>query len=228
MQPIVSQIATILNLNPQNDVYILAFFLLMWLIMWFLWAAKIYESMFWLVLWISIFIVLQVLLWYSGNDGYVLPFLNEWISRFIIWSSVYLIVILPVLVPINWWFSFSGTKNPLAKIFITIFLVVLFILFFFSVFIWLIEKIYIFKIESAFSLLKKWDMFNNFISWSKIYLFITSYLHIVIVFWVFFIIYKLLFADIINSMVVWLLSSLFKKKWGWGGGWHDDWGHGHH
>jgi hypothetical protein len=222
MQQIALQIWNILWLNPQNDVYILFWFFIFFMIFAILGTAKIYESLFWIVLWISIFIVIQILLWYSWNDSYTLTFLSEWIVKFIVWSSVYLILILSILVPINWWFQGSTTKNPIFKIWITIFLSVLLILLFSSVLVWLIEQIYIFKIDNAFSLLKKWPKFTEFLVWSKIYAFLISYINFIIVFWVFFVIYKILFADIVSSMLKWFFIAIFKKKdkwWDWGGGW---------
>ncbi|EKD66028.1 MAG: hypothetical protein ACD_49C00067G0014 [uncultured bacterium (gcode 4)] len=227
MQQIILQIWNTLGLNPQNDVYILIWFFVFFIIFAILWTSKIYEALFWIVLWISIFIVVQILLWYSGNDSYSLTFMSEKIVKFIVGSSVYLIIILSILVPINWWFQGSSTKNPALKIFVTIFLSSLLILLFSAILAWLIEQIYIFKIDNAFSLLKKWPKFTEFLSWSKIYAFLISYIHIIIVFGVFYVIYKLLFADIVSSMLKWFLSSLFKKKdkWAWDWDWEDYWHH---
>lgn len=225
MQEIVLQIWNILWLNPQNDVYILFGFFIFFVIFAILWTSKIYESLFWIILWISIFIVVQILLGYTWNDSYALTFMNEKIVKFIVWSSVYLIIILAILVPINWWFQGSTTKNPALKIWVTIFLASLLILLFSAILVWLIEQIYIFKIENAFSLLKKLPTFTNFLTWSKIYTFLISYINYIIVFWVFFVIYKLLFADIIVSMLKWFFASIFKKKSVW---WDWEWNHDEH
>ena len=240
VQVIVNQIAIFLRLNPHNDVYILWVFLVFVIIYSILWITKIYESLFWVVLWISIFIVLQTLLGYNWQDWYILPFFNQAFLQFLVSSSIYLILILSVLIPINSWLNINEPRNPWVKVILTLLLASFYVIFLFWILIWLIEKIYIFKYDNIFNFIKKIPAWNNFISWSKIYQFLIDNIHIIVVFWTVFVIYKLIFSDIINAILIWFYGSIknmMANRWagGGGGGWgwyedhdeHGDDGHWH-
>ncbi|EKE26102.1 MAG: hypothetical protein ACD_4C00439G0004 [uncultured bacterium (gcode 4)] len=225
MQEILIQISDFLNINPNNDIYILGVLLIFIIIFLILWITKIYESLFWAVLGISIYIVLQSFLWNNWQDWYIIPFFSQNFLSFIVSSSLYLIIILSFLIPINSSLNINEPKNPWIKIALTLILSLIHTVFFFGILIWLTEKIYIFKTyTNAFNLIKKIPTWNNFISWSKVYEFFMQNIHIIIVFWTVFVIYKVIFSDIVNAILNWFLVSMknmMANKWWWGW-WHED------
>lgn len=231
MQDIIVQIATLLNM-PNVDVYFLFWLLSIFWIFCFIGITKIYEIFFWLVLWISIFIVLQFLLL---NPNIQVPsYININIAKYFVSSSVYLIFILSALVPLNSWLNIKESNNTWIRIFQIIILSTFLVLFYFNLIIWFTEKIYIYNIDSAFVLLKKISSLNEFISQSLIYSKIKLYSSEISLAWIFFVIYRLIFNDIVNMFISSIITSL-KKIWNsrswWSWWWHedhDDWWHWHH
>lgn len=225
LQTIINQIAIFLNINPHNDVYILWVFLIFIIIYAILWITKIFESLFWIVLWISIFIVLQALLWYSWQDWYTLPFFSKTFLQFIISSSIYLILILSILIPLNSWLNIKEPKNPWVKVVISLILSTIYTIFFFWILCSLIEKVYIFKYDNIFNFIKKVPAWNDFISWSKIYNLLIQNIHIIVVFCTIFVIYRLIFSDIVNAIFLGFYSSvknMIASRWGGWWGWHEE------
>ncbi|MDD2486849.1 MAG: hypothetical protein PHS92_00560 [Candidatus Gracilibacteria bacterium] len=239
MQEIIIKIADFLQINPNNDVYILGVFLVFIIIYSILGITKIYESLFGIVLGISILIVLQTLLGYNGDNQYVLPFFSKTFLQFLISSSIYLILILSVLIPLNSGLNINEPRNPGVKVVVTLALSVIYTIFFFGILCGLIEKIYIFKYDNIFNFIKKIPAWNDFIAGSYIYALFIKNIHIIVVFGTIFVIYKLIFADIINALMNGFyisIKNMIASRGGGGGGGHDgghedmeeeDHGHGH-
>lgn len=231
MQNIIIQIATFLNI-PNIDVYFVWIILILFILFCVLWITKIYEVLFWLVLWIAIFIVMQFLLL---NPNLQVPtFMNDTMAKFIVWSSIYLIFILSILVPLNWSLHINEPKNTGIKVIQILLLSFILTIFYTAIIFWFIEKTYIFTLDNAFQFLKKVDFWNEFTSESKLYPLIINQVPSITLFWVFFVIYKVTFSDVINMIIKTSFDTIKKivKSWGWGGGhddwwWHDDW-HWHH
>lgn len=222
MQAIILQISTILHISSV-DVYILFGAFVLFVFFCFFWITKIYEILFWLVLWISIFIVFQFLL---INPNLSVPtFINLSISKFVIGMSIYLIFILSILVPLNSSLNIKETKNMLFKIFQIVFLSAILTVLYSAIIIWFIEKTYIYKIDNAFALIKKMEFWNAFVASSKLYPMIHDQVPSITLFWVFFVFYVLTFSDMVNILLISILET-FKKMiknagkqasswWGW-------------
>ena len=236
MQDIVLKISLALKV-PTIDVYFIAILLVLFIIFCILWIQKIYEVLFWLVLWIAIFIVFQYLLL---NPNLTVPdFINVKISKFIVWSSIYLIFILSILVPLNWWLHISEPRNPLWKILQTVLLSAWLLIFYMAIISWFVEKTYIYTLDNALSFIKKLSFWSEFSSSSLMYWYLKKYIPHITLFSVLFVIYRVTFNDVVNMVLKMIFDSLWKmmkslqasmKKWwgGWGGWdhWDDDhWGH---
>lgn len=238
MESIISQIAGFLW-TSDVDVYFIFFLIAVFAIFCFLGITKIYEILFWLVLWIAIFIMLQFLL--TNPNVQVPEIISQSFAKFIVWSSIYLIFLLSFLVPLNSSLSIKEPKNAWIKVVYLFSLAALVLAFYLAILTWFIEKTYIFNIDSAFIFLKKLQFWAEFSLNSKYYIYITKYVPEITLFGIFFVIYRLVFNDIVNMFAVAIIASLgamIKKwwgPWGWGWSWHDDhddhddhgW-HGHH
>ncbi|EKE29198.1 MAG: hypothetical protein ACD_2C00209G0012 [uncultured bacterium (gcode 4)] len=231
MQDVTLKISTLLHI-PAIDVYFLAIILVIFFIFCALWITKIYEVLFWLVLWIAIFIVFQYLLL---NPNLTIPsFINQWVAKYIVWSSIYLIFILSILIPINGSLHIHEPKNKAAKYAQIFLLSVLLTTFYFAIIIWFLEKTYIYTLDNAFIFIKKMAFWTEFSTQSDIYKIILKNVPNITLFWVFFVIYRVTFWDLVNMMLaatVDIFKKMWKKWWGWGWGkpawgWGDhSWGH---
>ena len=229
MQDIVIQIANVIKVSTY-DVYLLTALLIIFIIFCILWINKMFEVMAWIVLWISVFIVFQYLLL---NPNLTVPtFIDHKVGKFIVWTSVYLIFILSILIPVNWSFHIKDPKNIWIKIAYTLWISWLVMLTFLAIIVWFIEKIYIYNIDNAFQLLTvKLTSWWEFSAKSIVYWFLKTNVPTITLFSVFFIIYMITF----NDLVILILKSSWEVlskiwKWGWGWGWwggHDDTWHHH-
>lgn len=204
MEDIIGKIAIFLNL-PQVDVYFLFIIVVLFWVFTFLGIKIIYEVLFGLVMGLAIYIVAQFLL---TNPSISVPtFISPSIAKFIVGSTIYLIIILSILIPINWWITLKIVSNPLLRFFQSMFFSLFLIFFYFATLIWFVEKIYIFNNDNVFNLIKRVEFWTNFSSQSKIYLLIFDNIPNITIIWVFFVIYRLIFNDIINL----LLFTVFEK-----------------
>ncbi|EKE28302.1 MAG: hypothetical protein ACD_3C00082G0014 [uncultured bacterium (gcode 4)] len=234
MQNVILQISSILHI-PSIDVYFLAIILLIFFIFCALWITKIYEVLFWLVLGIAIFIVFQYLLL---NPNLSIPsFVSHDIAKYVVWSSIYLIFILSILIPINWSLHIHEPKNKFAKYVQILLLSILLTTFYVAIIIWFLEKTYIYTLDNAFIFIKKLAFWTEFSTQSAIYKIILKNVPNITLFWVFFVIYRITFWDLVNMVLnaaldivkkMWKWGGWGGGKWGWWGGWGGWGGWGHH
>lgn len=215
LESIILTVATALSITPM-DVYVLVSFLVFLAVFAFLGIERIYSVFFGIVLGIGIFVLLSTLLSPQYQTPETLSLISNTFAKTIIGSSVYLIFILMVLVPMNGNLAISYPKTPLGKTLQIPLLAVFLFCFFFATVIGLAEHSYIFvSTDSAFTLLKSTVFYADFQS-SKFFLFVFSHLPTTIILGIGFIIYKLLFADIIHPIILSLLASLKKGRSGGG------------
>lgn len=100
LDTVISSIATPLAITS-IDVYVLFFFLIFLLVFAFLGIGKIYDTFFGLVFGIGIFTLLSTLLSPQYQNAETSRIFGETITKAVIGSSVYLVFILSILVPIN-------------------------------------------------------------------------------------------------------------------------------
>lgn len=236
MQDIVIMIADNLRIIgvdlPNIDIYFLAILIVFFIFFCIIWVTKIYEIMFWLVLWISIYIVLQFLL-LNPNPSLTVPkIISKEISIFLVWTTIYLIFILSILIPINWSFHNIEPKNKTLNIFMRIILSIGLVIFYLTIIAWFIEKVYIYDIvfnwehmKNAFELIKWYPFWIEFSSTSKLYFYIKEYIPATTLVWILLVIYKLIFSDIVNLIISPIIDSLNKMiKNAWKGWWNkSDW-----
>jgi hypothetical protein len=220
LESIIAQIAAMLSITSL-DVYVFFGLLVLIVIIAILGLARIYSVLFGTVLGIGIFVLFSTVLSPEYQTPETLSLISDTFAKALIGSSVYLIFILTVLVPMSGGISVTLPKTILGKIFQTITLTFLLILFLTAVFLGLIEKSYIFvHTNSAFVLIKKLTSYSELQS-SLLFTFVSAHLPTIIIVSIGFIVYKILFADIVNSLIASLIEQL-KKQRNAGGGGHEE------
>ncbi|MDP2104305.1 MAG: hypothetical protein Q8K26_05275, partial [Candidatus Gracilibacteria bacterium] len=130
-------------------------------------------------------------------------------------------------VPINGDLSISYPSSSPARFIQTFLISIGLFLFFTAVVVGLVERSYIFMgTESAFVLFKKFAFYSEF-QGSHFALFVISHLPSIVILGVGFIIYKLLFADIVYMLVLSIIASIKRRGGGNNGGQHHDDGGGY-
>lgn len=236
LDTLIIQIATALSITS-IDVYMLFVCILFCIVFMVAGIEKLYSVFFGIVLGIGIFVLLSTLLSPQYQTPETLSLISDTFAKIIIGSSVYLIFILAILVPMNGDLSISYPSSSPAR-FIQTFLISIGLFFFFAaVVLGLVERSYIFMgTESAFLLFKKMTFYSEFQS-SHFAVFVISHLPSIIILGVGFIIYKLLFADIVYLLILSAIASIKRRSGGnngWQqhydeGGWHEEYQeyHGH-
>ncbi|MDD2916594.1 MAG: hypothetical protein PHH70_01980 [Candidatus Gracilibacteria bacterium] len=225
LEAIIAQIATALSITPL-DVYVFFGVFIALIIFVAIGLTRIYSTFFGTVLGIGIYILFSTILSPELQTHETLSLISDTFAKVIIGSSVYLIFILTVLVPINGGVSVPLPKSPIGRIFQTFALSAGLILFLSAVLLGLIEKSYIFvHTDSAFALIKRFDLFSEL--QSSIFLaFVTAHLPTIIILSIGFIIYKMLFSEIIGAIIVSVLVSIKNRRSSLGDyGDHGDGGH---
>ena len=133
LDSIVAQISIQLSITP-FDVYIFFGVLVSVGIMAIMGLSKIYSIFFGSVLGIGIFVLFSTILSPELQTPETLSIISEAFAKALIGSSVYLIFILAVLVPINGGVSLSLPKTALGKMFQTIVISSVLILFLTAIF----------------------------------------------------------------------------------------------
>ena len=208
---IIAQIAAMLSITSL-DVYVFFGLLVLITIIAILGLARIYSTFFGTVLGIGIFVLFSTVLSPEYQTPETLSFISDTLAKTIIGSSVYLIFMLTILVPMSGGISVTLPKTLVGKIFQTITLVFLLVLFLTAVFVGLIEKSYIFvHTDSFFTFFKKLSFYSELQS-SLLFTFVSGHIPTIIILSIGFIIYKILFADIVNSLASSLIEQLKKQK----------------
>ncbi|MDD5377478.1 MAG: hypothetical protein PHH16_05200 [Candidatus Gracilibacteria bacterium] len=227
LDSIIAQIALALSITSL-DVYVFFGVFVAVGIIAALGLARIYSTFFGTVLGIGIFVLFSTILSPELQTPETLSLVSDTFAKILIGSSVYLIFILTILVPLNGGIVVTLPKSQLGKVFQTLALSLSLIIFLIAVFLGLVEKSYIFiHTDSAFILLKKLASYSELQS-SLLFRFVTSHLPTIIILSIGFIIYKLLFSDIVNALLASLIASIKKHKIGSGGGDHEESGHEEH
>ncbi|OIO75621.1 hypothetical protein AUJ87_04470 [Candidatus Gracilibacteria bacterium CG1_02_38_174] len=189
--------------------------------------TRIYSTFFGTVLGMGIFVLISTILSPEFQTPETLSLISDTFAKVLIGSSVYLIFILALLVPMNGGINVSLPKSALGMIFQTLILSFILVLFLLAVFLGLVDKSYIFlHTDSAFILMNKFASFSELQS-SLLFVFVSSHLPTIIILSIGFIIYKMLFADIVNTTMAGLIENIKKKKVTSGGDHHDR-GHEEH
>lgn len=202
------------------DVYLMFFILVISIILMILWSKVIFESLFGMIVGLSIFIVLHFLLLNNQCTNWcITQYIDIKLINFIVWSSSYLIFILSIIAPVYGLLGFKESQNPYIKYMALIIWSVLFVLFYMTIVIWFIEKTYIFKINNFFMFFNNIESFKAMKASSKIYGFLLRNIQLITVLWVFYTFYKLLFSEMVNSMLAWLIKYIKEKAaqkwWSW-------------
>ncbi len=216
------------------DIYVISVVLVLWIAFLIMGIQKVYESFFGLVIGLAIYLMLTVLLSPTYQTPETAKIISPLIAKFLIGSSTYLIFILFILTPISWGIPFPETKVKFFK-FLEHAAVAAFIwVFFFALVLGFASKTYIFNVDTAFGMIKNFWFYPQLLQ-GVIFSKISMYLQPIVLFGVLFLIFKMLFSDVIGvilgSIWKWLLSLKKRGQKEDGGhddhgGWHDD--HGGH
>ena len=214
MNELILTIATTLSVTPM-DVYIIVSWVIFWGIFLALGIQKTYEAYFGLIVGLAIFIMLSVLLSPAYQTPETAKIFSPEFSGFLVRSSAYLIFILFLLTPISGGIRFPQTSAKILRIIehiiISFFVGVLLI----ALVIGFVSKTYVFSVETGFILLKKFEVFRQILS-GIIFQEIAGNVQPIVLFGVLFLLYKLLFSEIVQTLLMafwgWLVS--LRKKWG--------------
>ena len=208
----ISTLASILHVT-NIDIYFIAYALVMMGIFIAIGVNRLYDCFFWLVAGIAIFIVLQVLFFWYTWDLSSGAIMDPGMAKFIVGSSIYLIFVLSILAPVNGVVQLEGgSKNRIINILQTIFLSLFLTIFYTAIIIWLAEKAYIFRLDSALSLLKRLDFWWQMSNTSMIYGMLYKNITWIIVAGVGFVIYKLVLGDIVMTVLGALMKAITSGK----------------
>ena len=120
-ETIIATIATPLSITP-IDVYILFAFLVFLIVFAVLGIERIYSVFFGVVLGIGIFVLLSTLLSPQYQTPEIRELISEGFAKVIVGSSVYLIFILSILVPMNGNLALTYPQKSLTRIIQTVLL----------------------------------------------------------------------------------------------------------
>ena len=163
---------------------------------------RIFEAAFGAIIGMGIYILLVVLL--IGNP----PLGTEWalfpfgFSVFLVSIAVYLVFILAILFPIHGGLVVSEPTQPTLYTLIYIFISGYLLFTFWAVCIYLIEQVYIFKVETVFVLLRSLPWYTEVVKSSWYYAFVMSHQNTIIPLWVVLMLYKLLISNLVNAALL--------------------------
>jgi hypothetical protein len=216
MDEIVLLVATTLSITP-IDVYVLAAGIIAWGILLIIGIQKTYEIYFGLVVGLAIYLMLTVLLSSAYQTPETIRIISPAVSSFMIGSSAYLIFILMILTPLSGGIRFPYTNTRLLRIVEHLIIAVVLIAFFCALVIGFIGRNYVFGIETGFVLLGKTLIYREMIS-GVILGYIAQHLQPFVLFSVIYLLYKILFSEIIGAVVLtlwyWILSLRYRARGG--------------
>ncbi len=231
MTEIVLTIATTLSMTPM-DVYVLFGGLIFWIVLVAIGIQKTYEVYFGLVVGLAIYLMLTVLLSPQYQTADTAKILSPGFSQFLIGSSAYLIFILMILTPLSGGIRFPQTRFKLLRGIELMGISIVILSLFGALVLGFANKTYIFGIDTGFVLLKKISLYPELIH-GKILGYIVTHIQPLVVFSVLFLLYKILFSEIVGALVLtvwyWIMSLRHRSKGGNydDGAGHDDHGGGH-
>jgi hypothetical protein len=216
MDEIVLLVANTLTITP-IDVYVLIAGLVVWVILLILGIQKTYEIFFGLVVGLAIYLMLTVLLSKAYQTPDTIRVISPAVSSFMIGSSAYLIFILMILTPLSGGIRFPYTNTRLLRIFEHLIIAAVLIAFFCALIIGFVGRSYVFGIETGLVLLGKTLIYREMIS-GVILGYIAQHVQPFVLFSVIYLLYKILFSEIIGAVVLtlwyWILSLRYRTHGG--------------
>ncbi|MFZ4461837.1 MAG: hypothetical protein ACOYN2_04935 [Patescibacteria group bacterium] len=153
--------------------------------------------------------MLSVLLSSQYQTVDTVKFFSPGVSNFLIGSSAYLIFILMILTPISGGIKVPHPRHIALKILAHLGVSIGLIIFITALILGFIKKTYIFGVDTGFTLIGKTLIYQSLLA-TKIIGWIASHLQPIILFGVMFMLYKLLFAEMLgtlmSALIVWLKS----------------------
>ncbi len=210
MNEIILKIATLLQVTPM-DVHILAVGFVLFVVFLAIGIQKTYEVFFGLVVGLAIYLMLTVLLAPQYQTADTVKFFSPGVSNFLVGSSVYLIFILMILTPISGGIKIPYPKNLILRIASHFLLAIALLVFMTALVMGFASKTYIFGIDTGFTLLGKTDLYHS-LQATKIMGWIGRHIQPIVLFGVFFMLYKLLFAEMVATLMVALIAWLKSLK----------------
>ncbi len=168
----------------------------------------LYEIAFGAIVGLGVYVLLAVLLIANptlGTTGGLLPF---GLSVFIISIVVYGVILLAIFFPMHGGLVTSETTHPVLYSLQYIFVAAFLFLGFFSVFAYMTEQVYLFKIGTIFVWLRDWSYYQESIRPSYIFYFVMTHQNIIIPLGVVLMVYKLLFSNIVTAAILSIIYNL--------------------
>lgn len=171
---------------------------------------RVYQTFFGAVLGLGIYILLATLMSSDSwtHTGYVF---SEHASTLVVGSSIYLIPLLSLLVPLNGAVRISVARNPYIRTAVGIPMIVLLILFFLAIMTGFSERVGIFDQKNAFSLFADTSWYAVYKA-ATIHDIVLVYLQPIVVVGTLATIYKFLFSEIIHALAASLVENIRKKR----------------
>lgn len=207
---LINALATAFQATPFDVFYFFIASVVVFLLFYFIPLRKVYEVAFGAIVGLGIYVLLRVLLLENSalwTAGWLLPF-N--FSVFLISISVYFVIILAILFPLNWGLVLSETTNPVIYVAQYIFLGFFVFIGLSAVIVYMTEQVYIFQVWTVFSWLRDWDFYQHTIRASNVFRFIMSHQNIIIPLGVLLMIYKIFLSNIVSAIVLTIVYNLSK------------------
>ena len=200
--PLLSALATTFQVT-EFDVLILWIMLIgVMVLYYFITLHRIFEAAFGAIIGMGIYILLVVLLIGNPSLG------TEWIlfpfgfSVFLVSIAVYLVFILAILFPIRWGLVVSEPTQPTLYTLMYVCISGYLFFTFWAICVYLVEQVYIFKVETIFVFLRSLPWYTEVVKNSWYYAFVMSHQNTIIPLWVVLMLYKLLLSNLVNAALL--------------------------
>lgn len=210
-------IANSFSVTPFDVMFFLLAFIGVFVLYYFVPLRRLYEVAFGGIVGLGVYILLYVLLLENsalGTIGGLLPF---GMSVFIVSVAVYLVLILPIVFPLQGGLVLSETTNPILYTVQYMFIGFFLIFGFASVLIYMIEQVYIFRVGTVFVWIRDWTYYAQTIRFSSVFRFIMTHQNIIIPLAVVLMLYKLFLSNLVSAIVLTIVYNLsrvgfYKRK----------------
>lgn len=228
-------LAQTFRVTPFDVLFFIAGFFLVFGAFYFIPLRTLYEIAFGGIVGLGVYILLSILLIGNaplGTQGGLLPF---GFSVFIISAVVYLVLLLPIVFPLQWGLILAETTNPILYTLQYMLVGGFLLLSFFAVLIYMVEQEYIFQVKTILIWIRDMAWYQEFVRPSSLFRYVIEKQNSIIPLAVLLMIYKLFLSNLLAAIVMTIAYNImhagfYKKKesssyrvefhevWWWGGG----------
>lgn len=210
-------LAQTFRVTPFDVLFFIAGFFLVFMAFYFIPLRTLYEVAFGGLVGFGVYILLSVLLIGNaslGTQGGLLPF---GFSVFIISTVVYLVILLPIIFPIQGGLVLSETTNPVLYTLQYLLVGGFLILVFFSVLVYMVEQAYVFQVKTILIWVRDMAWYQEVIRPSSLFKYVMTAQNTILPLAVLLMIYKLFLSNLIAAIIMTIgyniaNAGFYKKK----------------